>query len=108
MNPDRGVVTMSPKDEHPARSETRIVTERDEKVRIEFALNQAESHLARMQSSPATRRLKLALEVFRRTVTSWSIRTPTREELDLIREHVHEVLELVKSDLPTVKLPRSA
>jgi hypothetical protein len=99
---------MSPKDDPPAEHATRIVTARDEKQRIEFALNQAESHLARMESSATTRRLKLALEVFRRTVASWNTRTPTSEQLDLIREHVAEILQLVKSDAPTVKFSRSA
>jgi hypothetical protein len=99
---------MASKDEGPAPSEARIVTARDEKVHIEFALNQAESHVARMPPSPTTRRLKLSLEVFRRTVDSWSTRAPTREQVDLIREHIVEVLQLIKSDVPTTKLPRSA
>ncbi len=99
---------MAPRDEHPAPSETRIATAEDDRARIEFALNQAESHLARTQSSPVTRRLKGQLERLRRTVDSWSARAPTREELDRLRERVREVLDLARTSSPTVRIRRSA
>jgi len=99
---------MSSRDEYPTTSETRIATPADERKRIEFALNQAESHVARMEPSPTTTRLKVALEIFRRSVDSWNTRPPTAEQLDLLREHVEEVLQLARSSSPTIKLRSSA
>jgi hypothetical protein len=99
---------MAPRDEQPAASETRVATADDEKARIEFALNQAESHLARTQPSPMTRRLKGQLERFRTAVDSWSTRAPTREELDRLRERVREVLDVARTSSPTVRIKRSA
>jgi hypothetical protein len=99
---------MAPDDETPHASEARIAAASDETARVQFALNQAESHLARMAPSPTKRRLAGSLEVFHRVVDSWSVSPPTHEQLDRIREHVAEVLQLVKSEAPTRRLRRSA
>jgi hypothetical protein len=98
---------MTANDDHPV-SEQRIVSARDQRGHIEFALNQVGLYLARMDPSPTTRRLELALEGFRLTVDSWSTRNPTDEQLDHIREQVDQVLRLVVSVSPTVRLGRRA
>jgi hypothetical protein len=56
-----------------------------------------------MEASPTTQRLKVALEIFGQTVEAWNTRPPTSEQLDLIREHVAEVLLLAKRSTPTMK-----
>jgi hypothetical protein len=61
-----------------------------------------------MGPSPTTTRLKVALEIFRQDVDSWNTRPPTPEQLDLLREHVEEVLQLARSNSPTLKLRTSA
>ncbi len=99
---------MALKREHPASSEARLIVDGDEQARIAFSLNQAESHVTRMPPSPTQRRLAAALEFFRRTVENWKDRAPEDEELELLREHLAEVLHLAKTSSPTVKLRRPA
>lgn len=108
---ERVTTVTGPADQRPAASETRIntsITSSGDRAAIESALSQAEACVARMQPSPGTRRLTLALEIFRHAVDSWSACPPTEEELELLREHVDEVLDLAQGSVPTVPLPRPA
>jgi hypothetical protein len=99
---------MTPRDEYPTPSETRIVASfEDRKRRIESALGETEAHMARMPPSPVTRRLKLALEVVHRAIESWSAREPTDEQLALVSEQVADALLLARRNAPTVRLRRS-
>jgi tRNA A37 N6-isopentenylltransferase MiaA len=97
---------MGSKDGGFAPRETRMVTVEEEKARIAFALNQAESHLARTAPTPNTRRLRLAIEVYRRTLTSWSALPPQSEKLDRMRDLVAEVLEQARRNSPTLPAAR--
>jgi hypothetical protein len=97
---------MQPEDEHRRESWTRVTTVRD-KAKVEYALNQAESFVSRMQPSPTTRRLQLALEVLRDTVASWATTDPTDEQLGLVLEHIAEVRDLAQNATPTVRLRRA-
>jgi hypothetical protein len=97
---------MEPEDEHRRESWTRLTTVRD-RAKVEFALNQAESYVARMGASPTTRRLQLALEVLRQTVTSWDASEPTDEQIGLLLEHIAEVRDLAQNSTPTVRLRRA-
>jgi hypothetical protein len=99
---------MVPTREHPASSEARLIVDGDEQARIAFSLNQAESHVTRMPPSPTKRRLTAALEFFRHTVENWKVCAPEDEELELLREHVAEVLHLATTSSPTVKMRRPA
>jgi len=99
---------MGPGNESRAVSETRIATALGDKARVEFALNQAESHVARMGPSPTRRRLGLALEVVRRTVDSWSTRAPTEDQLRLLLQHVLDLRDQTRDEVPTVRFRRSA
>ena len=83
-----------------------MVTIEEEKARIAFALNQAESHLARTSPTPTTRRLSLAIEVYRRTLASWSTLPPQREKLDRMRDQVAEVLQQARKNAPTLRAAR--
>jgi hypothetical protein len=99
---------MTPIDEYPTRSEIRIVaSSAAEKARIESDLREVESHIERMPPSPMARRLKLALEVFQRSIDSWRTRAPTEEQLALLSDHVEEALHLARRNSPTVRLRRS-
>jgi len=89
-------------------SETRLVTTVGNRAKVEFALNQAESYVARIGPSPTSRRLGLALEPFRRTVESWKMRTPTDEQVCLVLEQVLALRELAQNDVPTVRFRRLA
>jgi hypothetical protein len=86
-------------------SEAGVVVAGVERAHVEFILNEAELHLARMEPSATRRRLELAVEMFWSTVDSWGARPPTGEQLNLIRDHVAEVLHLARSSDP---LRRSA
>ena len=95
-------------DERFRPSETRIVSESEEKTRIKLSLQEARGQLARLSPTATTRRLELALELFRRTIEAWDKQPPTNEHLDLIRDHIAEALQLARRNMPTVKLRRSA
>jgi hypothetical protein len=97
---------MESEDEDRRESWTRVTSVRD-RAKVEFALNQAESCLARMGPSPTTRRLRLALDVLQQTVASWDMAEPTDEQIGLLLEHVAEVRDLAKNDTPTVRLKRA-
>jgi hypothetical protein len=99
---------MGIEDEHFRPSGTRIVTEADERARIKLSLQEARGQLARISPTPTTRRLELALELFRSTVETWDEQPPTDEELDLIRDHIAEAQMVARRNMPTVKLRRSA
>jgi|ERR1700679_4111207 hypothetical protein len=96
---------MEPEDEHRRESWTRLTAVND-RARIEFALNQAESYVARMGPSPTTRRLALALEVLRKTVAAWETQEPTDEQVQLLFEHIAEVRDMAQNSTPTVRLRR--
>jgi hypothetical protein len=96
---------MPPEDEDRRESWTRMTAVND-KSRIEFALNQAESFVARMGPSPTTRRLRLALEVLRQTVAAWDTSDPNNEQMRLVFEHITEVRDVAQNDTPTVRLRR--
>jgi hypothetical protein len=85
---------------------TRMTTFND-RARLEFALNQAESYVARMGASPTSRRLQLTLEVLRETMASWATSEPTEEQIALVTEHVTEVRDLAADAAPTVRLRRA-
>ena len=51
-------------------------------------------HLRALAPNAPTRRLDLAIELFRRTVAAWGEDPPTGEELARIRDHIVEVLQL--------------
>jgi hypothetical protein len=97
---------MEPEDEHRRESCTRMTVVND-KARIEFALNQVESYVARMGPSPTTRRLRLALEVLKQTVATWETSDPTDEQVELLLEHIAEVRDLAQNSTPTVRLRRA-
>ena len=101
---------MEPGDSDQSRtvSETRIRGAITDRARVEFALNQAESYVARSGPSPARRRLGLALETVRRTVDSWSSIAPTEEQVRFMLEHVLELRDQAHDDVPTRRLRRSA
>jgi hypothetical protein len=101
---------MALEDEPADPSETRIITGAEERRPLERALEEARLHLVHMEATPTTQRLKLALDILRQTVEAWSTRAPTREQLDLVRDHVAEVLVLAKRSAPTLRprLRRSA
>jgi hypothetical protein len=99
---------MTPLNEYPTRSETRIMaSSEDEKSRIESELREVESHTSRMPPSPTARRLKLELQVFQNTLDSWTTRTPTEDEVALLGEQVAEALRVARRNSPTVRLRRS-
>jgi hypothetical protein len=96
------------RDESRTVSETRIRGAGTDRGRVAFALNQAESYIARSGPSPARRRLGLALETARRTVDSWSSIAPTEEQVRFMLEHVLELRDQARDDVPTLRLRRSA
>jgi hypothetical protein len=59
-------------------------------------VNEAEQHLARMEPSLTKRRLERAVEMYWSTVDSRGTRIPTGEQLNLVRDHVTEVLKLAR------------
>jgi hypothetical protein len=85
---------------------TRMTTV-DDRARVEFALNQADSYVTRMGASPTSRRLQLTIEVLRETVASWGASEPTEEQIALVMEHVSEVRDLAADAAPTVRLRRA-
>jgi hypothetical protein len=100
--------TMDRKDDHAASGTRLAARPADDRGRIELALAHAESHMARMQPSLATQRVKDVLESFRRTVDGWAALPPTEEEARALREQVEQTLQLAKSESPTVRLRRVA
>lgn len=99
---------MRPEDHPPTTSEPRSVAGIDEKALVEFALNQAESALRRMQPTPATERLSARVDAFRRIVSAWNIRPPTVEQVRLLLERIGEVREMARTGTPTVRVRRTA
>ena len=94
---------------HPTSSETRLLaTPTGDRQRIEQALAHAESHVARMQASPATQELKRVLESCRRVLDGWSTSPPTDDQLRLLQERVDRTLQLARTTSPTLRLRRSA
>lgn len=90
-------------------SEARIIaTPADDRERIEQALAQAETHVTRMQPSPAAQHLERALESCRRVIDGWSASPPTEEELRSVRERVLQTLQVARATSPTVRLRRTA
>jgi hypothetical protein len=94
--------------EHGHPSETRIATTTLDLMWFESSLGHAEACVARMQSTPTTRRLKVTLEILRLAIASWSTTPPTEEERWLFREHLAEVLDLAPSNGPTLRPKRPA
>jgi hypothetical protein len=90
------------------RSETRPVAGPVDKERIERAIADAESHVARMEPSPRTQHLRGALDSFRRTLAGWSASPPNGEELQVLRDRVLQTLEVARTTSPTLKLRRLA
>jgi hypothetical protein len=97
---------MVPKDENVASSETGTVPWGEEKARIEIDLDRTESHLTGAESAAVTRRLKLAVQVCRWALASWETRSPSREEIGILRERVNELLRVARRYAPTVRPPR--
>jgi hypothetical protein len=88
---------MSRKHNGSEPSRVKLITEMQvEPAHVAFILNEAELHLARMEPSVTRRRLQAAIDIFWSTVDGWTVRPPTGEQLNLIRDHVAEVLELAK------------
>jgi hypothetical protein len=92
---------MESRDAHP--SGTRLVTAAQEIAWFESSLVKAQACVARMEPSPTTTRLKLALEVLKDTMASWSETPPTEEQRWLFREHLTEVLDDARGSAPTVR-----
>ncbi|MGH7437842.1 MAG: hypothetical protein ACRENE_19360 [Polyangiaceae bacterium] len=84
-------------------SGTRLATANQELAWFETSLAQAQACVARMEPSPTTTRLGLALEVLKGTMASWSETPPTEEQRWLFREHLTEVLDLARGSAPTVR-----
>jgi hypothetical protein len=89
-------------------SETHIVRSDGERARIKLALLQAVADLGCLEPTTTTRRLTLALDLFRRSVDAWGAEPPTEEQRILIWDHIAEVLELAGRGTATMKLRRSA
>lgn len=85
-----------------------IVAAAAQKARIGQTLQQALSDLDCLEPTTTTQRLKLALELFQRSVEAWTTHPPTEEQLLLLEEHIAEVLDLVRRNTPTGRLSRSA
>jgi hypothetical protein len=77
-------------------SETRVVTSPEERARVQVAMQEAPHHLRRVAPNAPTRRLELALDLFRRTVEAWGESPPTDAQLGLIRDHIVEALHLTR------------
>jgi hypothetical protein len=85
-----------------------IVAAAAQRARIGQTLQQALTDLDRLEPTTTTQRLKLALELFQRSVEAWITQPPTEEELLLVQEHIAEVLDLVRRKTPRERLSRSA
>ena len=96
---------MSRRDDYP--SGTRLVTAAQEVAWFETSLAQAQACVARMDPSPTTTRLQVALEVLKDTMTSWDETPPTEEQRWLFREHLSEVLDVARGSAPTVRPARA-
>ncbi len=92
---------------HEYPSGTRLVTADQELVWFETSMSQAQACVARMDPSPTTTRLAVALEVLRGTMASWAESPPTEEQRWLFREHLTEVLDLARGNAPTVRPARA-
>ena len=95
---------MKRRDEHP--SGTRLVTAAQEVAWFESSLAKAQACVARMEASPTTTRLAVALEVLKDTMASWSETPPTEEQRWVFREHLTEVLDVARGSAPTVRPAR--
>jgi hypothetical protein len=99
---------MAKKDDTIAPSQPRIITQREQRVRIERCLQEATRRVDTMDAGEAIERLKLSLRAFRRIVDSWRTHPPTDAQLAIIREHLDAMLETPTSTKPTVRMKRSA
>jgi hypothetical protein len=99
---------MAHDDDHIAPSQARIVTQREQRVRIEHCLQEATRKVAGMEPSDAIQRLKLSLDAFRRIVDSWRTHPPTDAQLAIVRANLDAILETATSTKPTLRLRRSA
>jgi hypothetical protein len=100
---------MASEDDYPTVSETRLITlPSAERSRIETALSEAESHVARMPPSHTTLRLQVALDRVRRSLDLWAASPPSQEHVRELRERVEETLRLAKTRSPTVRVRRLA
>lgn len=88
-------------------SATRIAAAVPDLIEFKSAVIYAQACLARMDPSPTTTRLTLAIDMLKRTMASWSTTPPTPEQRWLFREHMDEVIELARSSAPTVRPPRA-
>jgi hypothetical protein len=93
---------------HPTSEIRLVAAPADDWARIELALAHAESHVARMQCSPATQHLKNVLESCRRTLAGWGASPPTGDELDALRDRVMQTLQVARTTSPTLRLRRLA
>jgi hypothetical protein len=69
---------------------------------IRFALDQADSHLARTAQSITRWRLKRTLELMRFTLDAWAGSPPAPERLAYFRERVTALLQLARRTSPTL------
>jgi hypothetical protein len=99
---------MAQDDDNMAPSQRRIVTQREQRIRIERSLQEVTRRLDTMQRDEALERLKLSLDAFRRIVDSWRTHPPTDALLAIIRERLDAMLETPTSTKPTLKMRRSA
>jgi hypothetical protein len=75
---------------------------------VKLALYGAGVDLGRLDSTPETRRLKLAVELLLRQVDAWGEEPPSDDQLALFWEHISEVRELARHTAPDRKLLRRA
>ena len=76
-------------------------------MRIDEAIREAASHLARMPASPGKRELGTRLEKFRHIVERWGKDSqPTREQAEALLEQVAEVKRLASNVAPTLRLKK--
>jgi hypothetical protein len=78
---------------------------RDDLARIDKAIEEAASHLARMPASPGRRELGTRLDKFRHIVERWGKDIqPTPEQAEALLEQVAEVKRLAADVAPTLRL----
>jgi hypothetical protein len=73
---------------------------------VEQALKDAESHVARMPSTPGTRELRARLDAYRRSMETWRHREPTTEQLEALDVGLAEITRIARTTSPTIKMRR--
>ena len=77
----------------------------DHRPRIDQAIQDAASHLGRMNASPGKRELGTRLDRLRRVVERWGKdNQPTHEQVEALLGEVDEVKRLAGDVAPTLKL----